>query len=248
MGEKVLIEIQNLSKIKKDVTIIDGLSLALEGKGVHTVLCREREVTLALFDIICGVIPFDGGVVSVFGHDIVKEHLLAKKKLGYISESVKLYDDMSVLELLDFVGSAKKMISEKKEKQIKEALELVGLKEHKKTLVKYLSNFEVAKLRFAIAILGNPSAILINYPFEKFKNNEREELMAIVELLGGVKNVIIATTSPNLVENICDDVIILSGGKCIIHETKDKIIEKTDGKFSLCDVFNALIDGGKEEN
>ena len=191
--------VKNVTK-QNDKNGYDGadlkdISFSFEKKGVHCILAPRGAGKTQLMDILSGSSSADSGEVAVFERSPYG-NVDAKAKIGYLRQDNALYDNMTAFELMSFVGEARKVEQGKLYRQIKEALELVGLDELKNKLVSNLTEYDRKKLSLAAALLGNPDILLLDEPITARMSSERkEELLSIIAMLGRIKTVIVTTDS-----------------------------------------------------
>ena len=158
------ISVDNLTKYGNGETYTNGglcnLSFSFEKKGIHCILAPKYSGKTQILDIISGSDTADEGEISIFGKD-PHTGVKAKKKIGYLRKDNTLYANMTVFETMNFVGDTRGVESGKLYRQIKEALELIGLDGLKNRLVGKLTEYDKKKLSLAAALLGNPDLLLL---------------------------------------------------------------------------------------
>ena len=225
-GGIVLIDINQLYKKRGGVTLLDGISYRVEGRGVHGILGASAESMTALLDVMCGVTVACDGDVTVFGEDVSLAPKKVKRRLGYMRRPLTFYEDMTVYEHLVFVGEAKGVPYDKLFKNIKSALELTILDEVGDRLISRLTASQRQRLGLCEAMLGNPDLIVLNEPTANMDQKDAESLLSLIKKLGGVKTVIVATSIPSVVEEICDDLLVISNGKALTSGSVEEIVSR----------------------
>lgn len=151
---------------------------------------------------------------------------------------------MTVVEILSLVGEARQVESSKLYRQIKEATELVGIDEIKNRLVRNLTGFEIIKLAIAAALLGNPHVLLLDEAVTpKMRADQRSELVGLIQMLGRMKTVVIATDNYKIAEELCNDVLIISDGQVLAKgsfESLEARLRESDGSATLEGLYNSL--------
>ena len=214
------------------------ISLDITDKGIYGILIPDSSARDNLCEIISGICSEHLGEVEIKGHtysyeDNEKLQVSHRRKVGYLPSVISLYSDMTVYETLDFVGNAKRVASEKKYKQIKEALELVGLVGYKDILVSKLTLWQKKRIFMAMALLGNPDILVLNEPFSGLDRSAVEDFKSLLKMIGGVKCIILATSTADGVEDICKKVAVIVDGKLLINDTVDSINEKINGTRTM---------------
>lgn len=219
--------------VRNKVLNIDSLNIT--NKGVYGLLGKDGAGKTSLLSVLCGNSACDSGSISVCGHDVMSEPIEVKYKVGSVPEVLGFFGDDTVYETLDFAGTAKGVPSEKRYRQITEALSLVGLEEQRKKLCAELSLHEKRLLGIATALLGNPEVILLDEPMKNESEEEKEELAEIIKMLGKHKTVIVSSNEPADVEGICAHYIIISKGRCILDSSAEDIRSAIKTEATACD-------------
>jgi ABC-2 type transport system ATP-binding protein len=231
-----LLKLKNITTQNQELLV--DISFEATEKGIYGILLPNTSARNALCEIISGISSDYEGEVDIKGNsysfkDSEKQQITHRRKVGYLPSVISLYKDMTVYEILDFVGNAKKISSEKKYKQIKEAVELVGLDAYKDVLVSKLTLWQTKRAVMAMALLGNPDVIVLNEPFGGLDRSATEDFKSLLKMLGGVKCVILATSNADSIEDICKNVAIVVDGKILINDTVESINEKLNASRSM---------------
>ena len=145
-----------------------------------------------------------------------------KKFIGYVPAAVALYEEMTVLELMDFMGEAKGVDPDKRAKQIKEAVELMGLEDVSNRLIGSLSAAHRRRIVFAQAVLGNPSVIVVDEPFADSNAEERRDVEALLEMLGRHKPIVLGSVEREDLLACTDVTAIDMDGVRLLDMTRDE--------------------------
>ena len=212
----------------KDVYLLDGVSFDIDGKGIYAVLGDKLSGKTALARIICGCEDADEGEILLDGERVGRKNLLLRSKVRLVPSQLELYPSVTPIEHLDFVGGALGVDPDKKYRQIKEALELVGLDEKQNKPFSTLDAYDRCCLSIASALLGNPRVIVMDDPFSFVDGSRMEMLCNLLKMLGDIKTVILLTRKPSDVKKLCQHVFILHNGKIALGGTIDDIMAKVN--------------------
>ena len=239
--------VNKLAKAGSENTSVRGglfdLSFSFEKKGIHCILAPKYSGKTQIMDILSGSCTVDFGEVYVFGADPYRNRD-AKKKIGYLRKDNTLYPNMTVFETMYFIGDTRGVEQGKLYRQIKEALELVGLDELRNKLVKNLTEFDKKKLSLAASLIGNPDLVLLDEPIVKSMSQDRRgELEDIILMLGRVKTVIITTDDCSIARSLAEDVVIISDGRVLAtgsFEELDRKLADSENPIALEVLYNTL--------
>lgn len=120
------------------------------------------------------------GKIQIAGFDISKDFEKARQMIGYCPQENLLFDTMTCVEHLKYYAQVKGIPKDLREKIIEEAIKNLGLNEHRDKLSKNLSGGNKRKLCVAIALLGNPSIILLDEPSAGMDPESRRFMWSVI--------------------------------------------------------------------
>ncbi len=224
-----LLELKALSKACSDGFVIDGISFKIEENGVYGFFGKSGAGKTLLASMLCGVVDADSGEILYKDNDMRESDARAagiRRKIGYVPASSILPDDMTVFEVLDFTGMARRVSPDKRARQIKEALTLTDLEGKTQMLVESLSLSEKKRLAYANALIGNPDVIVIDEPVAEIDASHREAVKKLIAMLGKMKVVVVFAKNPSDTEELCNYAGILSDGRLLAFEPIDALLER----------------------
>ena len=213
-----LLEVKNLTKLCSDGFGIDDISFTVYEKGVYGFFGKSGSGKSVLASILCGMSDADSGEVLYKGQNMLeseKKTATIKRKIGVVCESEWFDGDMTVRETLDLTGMARGVDPDKRARQIKEALTLLGLERKADVLVENLTRAEKKKMAYANALMGNPDTVIIDEPFSSSEASIAEDVKRLIAMLGKMKVVLVFSTKPDAIEELCTYVGIMSGGRLL---------------------------------
>ena len=228
-----MIEVSNLVKKYGDHTAVDHLSFQIEKGKIYGFLGPNGAGKSTTMNMITGYIASTEGKVMIDGHDILEEPEEAKKCIGYLPEMPPLYFDMTVLEYLKFVADLKKIPKAKKASMIEEIMDMVKITDMKNRLIKNLSKGYRQRTGLAAAILDFPDIIILDEPTVGLDPKQIIEIRELIRTLAKDHTVILSSHILAEVQEICDDILIISKGKLIAEGSPDELEELTHGKETI---------------
>lgn len=228
-----MIEVSNLVKKYGDHTAVDHLSFQIEKGKIYGFLGPNGAGKSTTMNMITGYIASTEGKVMIDGHDILEEPEAAKKCIGYLPEMPPLYFDMTVLEYMKFAADLKKIPRNQKDKQIKEVMDMVKITDMKDRLIKNLSKGYRQRTGLAAAILDFPDIIILDEPTVGLDPKQIIEIRELIRTLAKDHTVILSSHILAEVQEICDDILIISKGKLIAEGNPDELEELTHGKETI---------------
>ena len=206
------------------------LDLCIEGKGIHGIYCKDRAEAVKLAEIMSGCREPLGGSVSVFDERAATH----RAKIGVAFADMPYYTDMTVYETLEFVGSAKKIASDKLARQIKEATELLGIEKLANARIASISAKGRRALSIAQALLGNPDFLVFESISDGLDERTLGEIRETLSLLGSMKCVALISTDDAFLLDVCDNICVVIDGALCFEGTSEELSARLMGGKRLC--------------
>ena len=234
------IEIIGVSKEINKKRIIDNVSLKVKKGEVFGFLGPNGAGKTTLIRIIVGLISMTEGNVVINGKSIKDEFEEAIKTVGALVESPALYTHLSGYNNLKIFSNMHDNITEK---DIDEVLKLVNLDKGIKQKVKNYSLGMKQRLGIAIALLHNPSILILDEPTNGLDPKGIHELRVYLRDLAAKKQITVIVSSHLLseMELMCDRFAIINNGKIVDITSKDMYNNREEGALEyLIDVNDAI--------
>ncbi len=183
------------------------------------------------------------GSAEVSGLDTIKDSLETRKKIGYLPETVPLYEDMKVYEYLKFVAQIRGLKKEEIQKRINEASEACGLRGVMRKTIDELSKGYRQRVGLAQAIIHNPEVLILDEPTTGLDPNQIIEIRELIKKIGREKTVIFSTHILSEASAVCDRVIIINKGRIVGEGTPSELMSRAGGK----ELIYVKIKGNKDE-
>ena len=167
------------------------------------------------------------------GHDILKEPEEAKKNIGYLPEIPPLYMEMTVREYLEFAAELKGIKKDKRESQIEEVIRLAKLRDVENRLIQNLSKGYKQRVGLAQAVLGFPEIIILDEPIVGLDPKQIIEIRELIRKLAKKHTVILSSHILAEVREVCDYIMIISGGKLVASDTTENLENMMSGKGQI---------------
>ena len=172
-----------------------------------------------LFQILTGYLKPDSGQILINGSVVNTRSKDYKKMLGYMPQQQMLYESMTCLQFMNYIGSLKGLKGKGIKEQVELFLKKTHLQEKKNVRISALSGGMKQRLLFAQSCLGYPDLILLDEPTAGVDPNERENIQNIIKELCEGRIVIMSTHILSDIEKLVKKEIHLSEG--IVVENRD---------------------------
>ena len=218
-----MIELQNVTKYFGDFPAITDISFTVERGERVGFLGPNGAGKSTTMKIITGFMPPSQGKVTVAGYDIVSQSLEARRRIGYLPETVPLYTDMFVDEYLGFMGTIRGMSRNRIARRIDDVIAICGLEDYRSTIIGKLSKGFRQRLGIAQAILHEPEVLILDEPTIGIDPIQVVETRELIRSLGGDHTLIVSTHILPEVSTICERVIIIHEGAIVAVDTPGEL-------------------------
>src|SRR5699024_1857523 len=223
------IEVNSLTKHYGKVKAVDNISFSIEEGKICGILGPNGSGKTTTIKSICDLIIPDEGNIKVLG----KENRKAMDNISAVFEGTRnLYWRLTPRENLRYFAGIRGLGGEVIEKNIDELLERFNLADKKDTMVNKLSRGMQQKVAIAMTLICDTEIMLLDEPTVGV---DVQSYMDIKEMLADIakttnKTILLSTHNMNLVQDICDDVVILNKGKIIAQDTVENLMDMFESK------------------
>jgi ABC-2 type transport system ATP-binding protein len=227
---------------------VDGIDLTVLKGELFGFLGPNGAGKTTTFRMIAGIILPTAGRIQIGGVDLLRQPLLAKRRLGYIPDRPFVYDKITGVEFLRFVAALYDAQDASLERRIDELLELFELTPWKHELTESYSHGMRQKLIIASALVHRPEVIVVDEPMVGLDPKGARLLKDLFRQYvkkGGT--ILMSTHTLEVAEGMCDRIAIMQGGRILAHGTMAELREQTEsGDASLEELFLRLTGGLRE--
>lgn len=234
-----MVEIKNLSKSYGDKKVVDNLSLTINDGEIYGFIGHNGAGKTTTIKCVIGILAFEEGSILIDGLSIKEKPLDCKKKIAYIPDNPDLYNYMSGIEYLNFIGDVFKVSQLEREKAIDKYATVFEIKDSLANPISSYSHGMRQKLAIIAAWLHKPDLIIMDEPFVGLDPKASHDLkMMMREFCDNGGSIFFSTHVLEVAEKLCDKVAIIKEGKLIKSGTMDEV----KGDSSLESVFLELED------
>ncbi|MDO8593281.1 MAG: ATP-binding cassette domain-containing protein [bacterium] len=208
-----MIEIKNLTKKFGGRLVLDNLSFSAARGEILGFLGPNGAGKTTTMKIITSFWPATSGSVLIDGIDTAANSLASRKKIGYLPETVPLYEDMKVVEYLKFIAEIRGLAKSQIKPRLKEVAATCGLAKVWRSPIEELSKGFRQRVGLAQAIMHQPDILILDEPTTGLDPNQIVEIRDLIKNIGREKTVIFSTHILSEVSATCDRVIIINNGR-----------------------------------
>jgi len=178
--------------------------------------------------MLTGYLNPTAGSALVAGVDVGDDPIAAKRMIGYLPENAPLYDDMMVVDFLNYVADVREVDGDLRKQRLQTICRRCGLDDILGKNVGQLSKGYRQRVGLAQAMVHDPDLLILDEPTSGLDPNQIVEIRELIRELGREKTVILSTHILPEVQASCDRVIIISGGKLVADDTPE-MLSGSDG-------------------
>lgn len=241
-----VVKAENICKSYNDRSVLRNISLDIKAGEVIGYIGPNGAGKSTTIKILTGILPDFEGTASVLGVDVRTEPIEVKKRIGYIPENAALYETLTPMEYLTFVGQLYKLSRAQIVKKAGELLSVFELGEHMDSRMTTFSKGMRQKVLFVAGLIHNPSVIFLDEPLSGLDANSVilvKEILMKLKQIG--KTVFYSSHLMDVVEKISDRIIIINRGELIANATFEELNTRAIHGGSLEKIFTELT-GNKE--
>jgi ABC-2 type transport system ATP-binding protein len=240
-----IVEAQGLRKQFGDFTAVDGATFNINAGEVVGFLGPNGAGKTTTLKMLTGLLQPDEGHALITGLDINQEPLKAKAQFAYVPDTPNLYDKLKATEYLHFIAQLYKVPAEIADRRIKRLLDLFELSDSAGAFLDGFSHGMQQKVAIIGAMLHNPKVIFLDEPTVGLDPRSARLAKDLLSQHADNGNAVFFSSHIlEIVENMCDRVIIINQGE-ILADAPVNQLREMKGDQSLEDIFLELT-GGKD--
>jgi ABC-2 type transport system ATP-binding protein len=230
------IQVENLFRNFGPLKAVDGVSFTIEpGKVVGFVGANGAGKTTTMRILATLDYP-TGGRASILGQNVVLYPGEVRRMLGWVPDSFGTYENMSVLEYLDFYARALNFRGQERVNRIQDVMEFTDLTPLSDRLINKLSKGQGQRLCLGRALIHDPQVLIMDEPAAGLDPRARVELKRLIRILAEEgKTILISSHILSELGEMCDTLLFIDKGRIIHHDTAESL-RRTDQLFTLVDV------------
>ena len=241
----LMIEINDVSlSYVKDVKVIDNINFKVEDGTVFGFIGPNGAGKTTTIEMITGVLNMDEGDILIDGKSISKNPLEAKKQFGFVPDSPDVFEKLTGLEYLNFIGDIYEVPEKARLEKVKKISEEFGISKNLKDRIQSYSHGMRQKLLIISVLLHNPKNWILDEPMTGLDPKASYTLKKLMKEHAAQGNTVFFSTHVlEVAEKLCDKIAVIDKGKIIFVGTCDEIKEKSKSNSSLEESFLKIIEG-----
>ena len=233
-AENTVIETKNLTKRYGDLIAVNNINLNLEKGDVFGFIGPNGSGKTTTMRMICTLLNPDHGEAYVCGKSIYTNQEEIRRLVGFMPDFFGVYDDMTVIEYLEFFAAAYRIKGSDRRKVAEEKLELVDMTFKRDAMVSQLSRGQTQRIGLARTLLHEPQVLLLDEPASGLDPRARIEMRGLLKRLGEMDKTVIVSSHilPELAD-VCTRVGMIEKGNLIVDGNVAEVMRKARERIVL---------------
>jgi ABC-2 type transport system ATP-binding protein len=240
------VEIKRIVKRYGEIWAVDNVDLSIRPGEIFGLLGPNGSGKSTTMKMLLGLVQPDSGTLSVLGIDVKKDPVAVKRLVGYVPESPRLYEFLTGIEYLDFIGDVYGMQTEAKKARINEYLKALELEGREGDMISSYSEGMKQKVALISAFMYKPKLLILDEPLSGLDPRSARIVKDFLhELKAQGVTTMMSTHVLEIAQALCDRIGIMYHGKLLALGTMDELREMAKLPDSaLEDIFLKLTGTG----
>ena len=236
-----MIELINVSKHYGDKEAVRNVTLTIPRGELFCLLGPNGAGKTTTMKMLCGLLRPSSGTMRVGGFDVVTQIAEVRKVLGYIPDTPFLYERLTPVEFMEFIGDVYGFSREHVRREQERWFGILGLDEYRGVLIKDLSHGLRQRVVYASTFLHQPTVMLVDEPFIGLDPHTIRLVKDLLrQMVRDGMTIILTTHILALAEDLADRLGIIQRGELVVTGTLQELLaqHKTGGRLE--DVFLSI--------
>jgi len=244
MNQEKVIVCKGLTKRFGDFTAVNNISFDVAKGEIFGFLGANGAGKTTAMRILCGLSFPTEGEATVAGYDVYKQQELIKKNIGYMSQKFSLYEDLTIIENIEFFGGVYGLDWKEIKERGSDLLTTLGLQQEANNLVGELPLGWKQKLAFSVALFHQPKLVFLDEPTGGVDPVTRRQFWDMIYEAAASGITIFVTTHYMDEAEYCNRISVMVDGKVEALDSPANLKKKYNVS-SMDDVFYRLARGAK---
>jgi ABC-2 type transport system ATP-binding protein len=219
----IAVEVEGLTKSFDGKVVVRNLTMRVRRGQIYGFLGPNGSGKTTTLRMLCGLLTPDSGRGTALGYDILTQSEQIKVHVGYMTQRFSLYQDLSILENLEFVARMYSLPDPTK--AAREAVEQLGLQGRETQLAGLLSGGWKQRLALGACILPKPALLLLDEPTAGVDPKARREFWGEIHKLAADGMTVLVSTHYMDEAERCHEIAYIAYGELLAQGTIDEVIE-----------------------
>lgn len=218
-----MLKADSLVRSYGDFRAVDDVSFTIESGQIVGLLGHNGAGKTTIMKMLTGFLEPDSGEVVLDGQPVEKDLKSFQSNLGYLPESLPVYQELTVLDYLDYSAELKGIAAGDKVSEIKRVTQETGIQQKLESRISELSRGYKQRVGVAQAILGKPKLLILDEPTNGLDPAQTEQMRKLIRGISKKATVILSTHIMQEVDALCDRVVILKSGRLAVDADLEEL-------------------------
>lgn len=222
-----MIRTEGLTKTFGDKTAVAGLDLDVRPGEILGFLGPNGAGKSTTVKMLTGLLPPTAGGAWIAGFSILDEPLEAKRRLGFVPETPKLYESLSADGFLDVIGALHHLDPAESQRRRQRLLQILDLEDVQHQRLREFSKGMRQKVVIASALLADPEVLILDEPFDGIDATTAGVLKLLLrDFAAQGRTILFSSHILDVVERVCTRIVIIDKGRVLTEGTAGEICER----------------------
>lgn len=238
-----VVEIKNFSKTYKGgKKAVKSLNLEIEAGDIYGFIGHNGAGKSTTIKAMVGILDFEAGEIYVDGHSIKTEPVQCKKEIAYIPDNPDLYDHLTGIQYLNFIGDIFKVPGKEREDRIREYGDMFEMTYNLGDIISSYSHGMKQKLAIISALIHKPKLMVLDEPFVGLDPKASLLLKNVMRKMCQEGSAIFFSTHVlEVAQKLCNKIAIINRGELVAAGDMETMIREG----SLEERFMEVIENGR---
>lgn len=234
----MILRTENLSHRYSSAWAIHDIGIQIEGTGIIGLLGSNGAGKSTTMNIICGTLKQTEGNVYIDDIDLKKHPEEAKKKIGYLPQTLPLYTDLTVDEYLRYSAELRWVEKTKIRSTLEEVKERCGITQVSSRLIKNLSGGYRQRVGIAQAIIHQPKLVVMDEPTNGLDPNQLIEARKLIKEIARQHTVLLSSHVLSEINLLCEEIIMIESGRMVFSDSMESFNNYIQAKTVVVSMEN----------
>ncbi|MBK1810726.1 ABC transporter ATP-binding protein [Clostridium sp. YIM B02505] len=242
-----MICIENVSKKYKDFTAVDKLNIEIKDGSIVGLIGPNGAGKTTTISMLIGIIDPSEGSIIINGSSIKDKPMEIKKQIGYVSDDENKFLSLKAIEYLNFVADMYKVSEDERRKQILSLSKRFDILDHLNTRMDKFSKGMKQKIMIIASLIHSPKFWILDEPFNGLDPQTAYELKMFMREYASKGNIVLLSSHIlEIVENLCDEVILIKKGKNIFFGELSDLKDRFRNGYTLEKIYMEVFENGAD--
>ncbi|WP_066869652.1 ABC transporter ATP-binding protein [Clostridium mediterraneense] len=238
-----MILLKNITKQYGTFKAVDNLNIEISEGNIIGLIGPNGSGKTTTINMIVGLSEPSKGTIEIFGEKINENPILIKKNLGYVSDESHRFLKLKGIEYLNFIADIYKIPTDKRQKSILELSEIFEMTNHLDKRIEKYSKGMKQKITIISSLLHNPKLWILDEPFNGLDPTSCYTLKKFMKEYAKQGNIVLVSSHIlEIMENLCDELILIKYGKTIYHGNIETLKKNFKEDKSLEEIYMEVLD------